>query len=257
MARSAYKSISTSKSSASSSIGSNFIAGRRCASSTSGLGRGCAQRRRRLTHGSYRRLLLRLRAFLQSPAESVLAWPTNSESALAILLIFSMWCTSLLCDPVAVQVRFFVGHVKPPMGGVADLDDEDIHRSVQQAIPHRPLGTVPAPIGICAGLPQLGERFSALVIEVSVAFSRESASSRSSGATESIPVWVRVSRLAPTFPAPKTRPGPTGRAKANLSSGMRTSRLSRMFNRIAHRSALATANAIQLVVQLLLHGLGS
>ena len=45
-----------------------------------------------------------------------------------------------------------------PVGGVADFDEKDTHRCVQEAIPHRPLGTALAPIRYeRSGLPQLTE----------------------------------------------------------------------------------------------------
>ena len=47
------------------------------------------------------------RAFLQSPAESVMAWPTNSAPAILVDLLDVVH--KLLCDPVGL--RFFVGHV--------------------------------------------------------------------------------------------------------------------------------------------------
>jgi hypothetical protein len=82
-------------------------------------------------------------------------------------------------------------HPRPsPTGGVADFDEKDPHRRVQEAIPHRPLGTAPAPIGYeRAGLPQLSEqRIFEAVLLARVCIVEKIA-------TESLAVWVCVAAL--------------------------------------------------------------
>ena len=95
-----------------------------------------------------------------------------------------------LRDPVAL--RFFIAHVKPPMGGVADFDEKDTHRRVQEAIPHRPLGTALAPIRYeRAGLSQLREQLQRIFeadLLARVRIVEEIAS-------KFLPVWVRVAAL--------------------------------------------------------------
>ena len=77
------------------------------------------------------------------------------------------------------------------MGGVADFD-KDTHRRVQEAIPHRPLGTALAPIRYeRAGLPQLSEQVQRIFEADLLARVRIVEDI----ATESLPEWVRVAAL--------------------------------------------------------------
>ena len=121
------------------------------------------------------------------------------------------------------------------MGGAADFDEKDTHRRVLEAIPHRPLGTALTPIRYeRAGLPQLSEQVQRIFeadLLVRVRIVEEIA-------TKSVPGLGSCSRLAPTFPAPNPV-----RTKANLLSGMRTSRA---VSSAASQSAceLATSNGI-------------
>ncbi len=91
--------------------------------------------------------------------------------------------------PVAPPGR----HPRPsPMGGVADFDEKDTHRRVLEVIPHRPLGTLLAPIRYeRAGLASLASRCSA---PLRLTCSLESASSRRSPPSL-FPVWVRAAAL--------------------------------------------------------------
>ena len=78
------------------------------------------------------------------------------------------------------------------MGGVADFDEKDTHRRVEEAIPHRPLGTALAPIRYeRAGLSQLREQLQRIFeadLLARVRIVQEIAS-------KFLPVWVRVAAL--------------------------------------------------------------
>ena len=88
------------------------------------------------------------------------------------------------------------------MGGAADFDEKDTHRRVQEATPHRPLGTALTPIRYeRAGLPQLSEQVQRIFEAVLLARVRIV----DEIATESLPVWVRVAALHP----PSLHPNPS------------------------------------------------